>query len=99
MASDFYQHERPDDFTPYDRCITRGVLGSMFPNIYNTGTEILQAPGLVLSDANTLRSEVTVTDPGTWTRPWTVRFPLVRDSGYAMYEYACHEGTTRWPIC
>ena len=167
MSSDTYRYERPEDFTPYDRCITRGVLGSMFPNIYNTGTEILQAPGLVairhemihetrvvpvsgrphlpaairsymgdsrgrwdgdtlvvetanfngrtgsygrngngnpttpalrlverfaLIDANTLRYEVTVTDPGTWTRPWTVRFPLVRDSGYAMYEYACHEG-------
>src|SRR5689334_9394361 len=47
-ASDTYQYERPEDFTPYDRCITRGVLGSMFPNIYNTGTEILQAPGLVV---------------------------------------------------
>ena len=38
----------PADFTPYDRCITRGVLGSAFPNIYGTGMEILQAPGLVI---------------------------------------------------
>jgi hypothetical protein len=37
----------PDDFNPYDRCITRGVLGSTFPNIYSTGIEIHQAPGLV----------------------------------------------------
>jgi hypothetical protein len=29
-------------------------------------------------------------DPGTWTRPWTVTFPLVRSDGH-IYEYACHE--------
>jgi hypothetical protein len=38
----------PDAFTVYDRCITRGVLGSVFPNIYGSGTEILQAPGYVI---------------------------------------------------
>lgn len=38
----------PEDFTPYDRCITRGVLGSIFPNIYGTGLQILQAPGVVV---------------------------------------------------
>jgi hypothetical protein len=47
IAAETYVHEEPGDFTPYDRCITRGVLGSMFPNIYNTGTEILQGPGVV----------------------------------------------------
>jgi hypothetical protein len=35
---------------------------------------------------------VTVTDPKTWIRPWTVRFPLLRDDGYQMFEYGCHEG-------
>jgi hypothetical protein len=157
----------PEDFNLYDRCITRGVLGSAFPNVYNSGMEILQAPGLVivrhemihetriipldgrphlpekvrsymgdprgrwdgntlvvettnfngttgslgrngngnptsealqlverftLTDANTLQYEVTVEDPKTWTRPWKVAFPLKRDQGYSMYEYACHEG-------
>ena len=43
-------------------------------------------------DADTLRYEVRVDDPETWTRPWTVAFPLTRDPGYTMYEYACHEG-------
>ena len=36
------------DFPIYDRCITRGVLGSTFPNIYGSGMEIVQAPGLVV---------------------------------------------------
>jgi hypothetical protein len=38
----------PDDLNTYDRCITRGVLGSMFPNIYNSAAQILQTPGYVV---------------------------------------------------
>ena len=41
-------------------------------------------------DRDTIEYRFTVDDPGTWTRPWTVTFPLVRSDG-AMYEYACHE--------
>jgi hypothetical protein len=32
---------------PYDRCISRGVVGSMMPVVYNNGNEIVQAPGYV----------------------------------------------------
>jgi hypothetical protein len=32
----------PEELNPYDRCITRGVLGSMFPNIYNSAARIFQ---------------------------------------------------------
>jgi hypothetical protein len=45
-----------------------------------------------LLDANTLDYRVTVDDPKTWTRPWTINFPLRRDRNYTLYEYACHEG-------
>ena len=31
----------------YDRCITRGVIGSAFPVIYGNGTQIVQTPGWV----------------------------------------------------
>ena len=41
-------YARAQDFNIYDRCITRGVLGSAYPNIYSSGMEILQAPGLVV---------------------------------------------------
>jgi hypothetical protein len=40
-------YARAQDFNIYDRCVTRGVLGSTFPNIYSSGIEIMQAPGLV----------------------------------------------------
>jgi len=42
--------------------------------------------------ANTLEYRVTIEDPKTWTKPWTVQFPLKRDAEYRLYEYACHEG-------
>jgi hypothetical protein len=153
------------DRSLYDRCVTRGVLGSILPVIYNNGNEIVQAPGVVairnemihetrivpldgrphltssikgfmgdsrgwwdgntlvvettnlngrngvgpngggstsdritlterftLVDTNTLQYEVTIDDPGTWSRPWTIAFPWKRDQRYGMFEYACHEG-------
>jgi hypothetical protein len=155
-----------DELGPYDRCISRGVVGSMMPVVYNNGNEIIQAPGyvafrnemihetriipldgrpappapvksymgvsrghfegntlvvrttnlngktgmqgngmmlipsdsLVLEErftplsANILQYEVTINDPKTWESPWKVSFPLRRDNGYQMFEYACHEG-------
>ena len=38
-----------------------------------------------------LKYEITVDDPGTWTKPWTMMIPL-RLSDHEIYEYACHEG-------
>ena len=155
-----------DELGPYDRCISRGVVGSMMPVVYNNGNQIIQSPGyvafrnemihetriipldgrpappaamksymgisrghfegntlvvrttnlngktgmqgngmmlipsdsLVLEErftplsANILQYDVTITDPKTWTAPWKVSFPLRRDNGYQMFEYACHEG-------
>ena len=38
---------QPDELGPYDRCISRGVVGSMIPVVYNNGNQIVQAPGYV----------------------------------------------------
>jgi hypothetical protein len=35
------------DFSTYIRCITRGVVGSIYPVVYGNGQEIVQAPGYV----------------------------------------------------
>jgi hypothetical protein len=40
----------------------------------------------------TLRYEVTVNDPETWTRPWTAALDLALQADDALFEYACHEG-------
>jgi hypothetical protein len=157
-----------EDLTMYDRCVTRGVTGSIFPVIYGNGTQILQAPGMVVlryemihetriipldgrshassklrsymgdplghwegntlvvettnfiggrvanagngsfgapysdelrlverftrTDKKTIQYEVTITDPKTYTAPWTVAFPITQEPGYKIFEYACHEG-------
>ncbi len=39
--------ESPLDFTLYDRCITRGIVGSIMPVVYGNGNRIIQAPGQV----------------------------------------------------
>jgi hypothetical protein len=160
-----------EDLSMHARCITRGVLGSMLPVLYGNGTQILQAPGLVVirneiihesrivpidppdhprphlpegirtymgdsrghwegdmlvvettnfiggrlgigengegikysddlrlverfkrtSDRD-IQYEVTVHDPRIFTAPWTVAFPITREPGYQIFEYACHEG-------
>jgi hypothetical protein len=43
-------------------------------------------------DDRTLRYEVTVDDPQTWTKPWTAAFPLTLDPDFYLFEFACHEG-------
>jgi hypothetical protein len=37
-----------DDLNIYYRCITRGLLGSVIPVVYNNGNQIVQAPGYVV---------------------------------------------------
>ena len=36
------------DFTLYERCISRGLPGSILPTGYNSGNQIVQAPGYVI---------------------------------------------------
>ena len=40
---------------------------------------------------NTIRYEYTVTDPNTWTRPWSVDTQMPRVDPSIIYEFACHE--------
>ena len=48
VADPEYPAGAPSELRPYDRCITRGVLGSAFPNQYGSGMQIHQAPGFVV---------------------------------------------------
>jgi len=38
-----------------------------------------------------LKYEISIDDPGTWTKPWSLMIPL-KQSANPIYEYACHEG-------
>ena len=169
--------DTPQDFTLYDRCITRGVVGSLGPAIYGNGVTIVQSPGMVaisyemvhdtrlipldparasgssraesrddgrprLSpaipqymgtargrwegetlviettgftdktaisgvrhsaalrlterisrvDDLTLDYQVTIDDPETYTKPWTMVLQLTQPPGFQMFAYECHEG-------
>ncbi|HWF09394.1 MAG TPA: hypothetical protein VG297_13085 [Bryobacteraceae bacterium] len=160
-----------EDLNIYYRCISRGLLGSVIPVVYNNGNQILQVPGYVVFrnemihesrvipldgrphvnsaikmylgdsrghwDGDTLVVEttnftdrdaigsngagypgdpgyhsdqlkvterftrmgpksldyrITVDDPKTWVRPWTILIQLERNDNYQLLEYACHEG-------
>jgi hypothetical protein len=39
--------DSPDDFTLYDRCVTRGIVGSVLPVVYGNGNRIVQTPNEV----------------------------------------------------
>jgi len=41
--------------------------------------------------ADTIRYEMTLNDPTTWTQAWTAEMPL-KQSANTLYEWACHEG-------
>jgi hypothetical protein len=44
-------------------------------------------------DPETVRVEVTIDDPTTWTRPWRFAVTGKKDPSYwQIFEYACHEG-------
>jgi hypothetical protein len=42
-------------------------------------------------DADTIEYRFTIDDPQTWTKPWTVAYPITKTIG-PIYEFACHEG-------
>jgi hypothetical protein len=46
--------------------------------------------------ADVLRYQVTVSDPSTFTKPWTIEVPATAAEGQ-IYEYACHEGNYAIP--
>lgn len=45
------------------------------------------------SDADTLLYRATIDDPATFTKPWTIEYPLAATTD-RIYEYACHEGNS-----
>src|SRR5215475_4400259 len=59
----------PEDFTLYDRCITRGLPGSMMPAIYGNSYEIIQGPGVVAIRYEMIHETRIIPLDGSSTRP------------------------------
>ena len=47
-------------------------------------------------DAGTIKYEFTVSDPKSYTRPWSAMVPLT-SIHEPLFEYACHEGNYALP--
>jgi hypothetical protein len=47
-------------------------------------------------DADNMEYQFTVTDPQTFTAPWTASTPMHREA-FPIFEYACHEGNHALP--
>ena len=60
-------------------------------NFRGAGQNLHLVERLTRVDADTIEYRFTLEDPTTWTRPWTVAYPMVKTEG-PIYEYACHEG-------
>ena len=59
-------------------------------NFRGSTTDLKLVERFSVVDAETLRYEVTVSDPKTWTKPWTIEAPLPRIDP-PLFEFACHE--------
>ena len=60
-------------------------------NFRGAGANLHLVERLTRVDADTIEYRFTVEDPTTWTRPWTVSYPMIKTEG-PIYEFACHEG-------
>jgi hypothetical protein len=54
------------------------------------------AERLTMTGRDTIRYQFTVSDPSTWTRPWSGAYEMSRIDG-PLFEYACHEGNYQLP--
>jgi hypothetical protein len=41
--------------------------------------------------AGTIKYEVTIDDPGAYTKPWTATFDMRRENGQELFEYVCQQ--------
>lgn len=71
---------------------TRHGIGTLSLRQYGGTTDQMHlVERFTRTGADTLVYEFTITDPATWTRPWSASIPMKKtDEG--VFEYACHEG-------
>jgi len=60
-------------------------------NYRGSGATLHMVEHFTRTGRNTVEYRLTVDDPTTWTKPWTVEEHM-RTSEGDLYEYACHEG-------
>jgi len=71
-----------DDFNLYDRCITRGMPGSMLPGNYNSGISVWQSPGYVAIKLEMIHETRIIPLDGRGAPPKPVRTYLGYSTGH-----------------
>jgi hypothetical protein len=66
----------PEDFTLWERCITRGLPGSMLPGGYGNSYQILQSPGYVAIRYEMVHDTRVIPLDGRGHLPSTMRFDM-----------------------
>ncbi|MSO82440.1 MAG: hypothetical protein EXQ53_03980 [Acidobacteria bacterium] len=61
------------------------------PNMYGSSDGLRVVERFTRIAPNTIRYEYTLTDPNTWTGPWSAEADLPRVEPTVIYEFACHE--------
>jgi len=61
------------------------------PNMYGTSDGLRIVERFTRIAPKTMRYQYTLTDPDTWTKPWSAEADLPRVEPMVMYEFACHE--------
>jgi len=54
--------------------------------------EMVMTERITRVGADELRYEITMNDPKTYTKPFTISLPLMSPPGYLLLPYECHEG-------
>jgi hypothetical protein len=68
--------EGPEDFTLWERCITRGLPGSMLPGGYGNSYQIVQAPGIVAIRYEMVHETRVIPLDGSRHLPPSLRFDM-----------------------
>jgi hypothetical protein len=63
-------------------------------NYYGSGENLRLVERFTRTAPDLIRYEVTIDDPSTFARPWTIEVPLMRadEKQNLIFENACHEG-------
>ena len=57
-----------------------------------TSDELRVTERFTRTGANTMNYQAIIDDPKTFTKPFTIGYPITQEPGYQNFEYACHEG-------
>src|SRR5262252_4273184 len=57
-----------------------------------TSEELKVTERFTRTGKDTMNDQALIDDPKTFTKPFTIGYPITQEPGYQNFEYACHEG-------